>query len=90
MADQPGKEGRKNLNKRPAGALFIARIKSMLCVVGCFECLAVCKFGVFRRTEEGKVEAASEQRCAGCLKCISVCRTKAIHILPGGVFSRTR
>ena len=90
MANETGKEAGKTLNKRPAGALFNARIKSMLCVAGCYECLAVCKYGVFRKSEDGKVEAAGGQRCAGCLKCVSVCRTKAVHILPGGVFSRTR
>ncbi|MBI5594321.1 MAG: 4Fe-4S dicluster domain-containing protein [Deltaproteobacteria bacterium] len=92
MPDQTGSEGNGSVNnRRRAGVagLFTARIKSMLCV-GCGECLAVCKYGVLRRTSDGKVEAKIGQKCLGCHKCIAVCRTKAIQILPGIGFSRTR
>lgn len=92
MPDQTGNNGNgKSPNRQRAGLrrLFTARVKPLLCV-GCDECLAECKYGVLRRTTDGKVEARSGQHCAGCLKCLDVCRTKAIHILPGNCFARTR
>jgi Pyruvate/2-oxoacid:ferredoxin oxidoreductase delta subunit len=92
MPDETGNDGNgSSHNRQRAGIarLFTARVKPLLCV-GCDECLAVCKYGVLRRTADGKVEAKSGQHCAGCLKCLEVCRTKAIHILPGNCFARTR
>lgn len=71
------------------GGLFIARIKPMLCV-GCDECLSACKYGVFKKAAEGKVEVHHPNRCKGCLDCLRVCLTKAIHILPGRGIGRTR
>jgi len=92
MLVQIGSNGNGNFhNRRRAGTggLFTARIKPLICV-GCDECLAVCRYGVFRRTADGKIEAKSDHKCVGCLKCLEVCRTKAIHILPGKGFTRTR
>lgn len=90
MPGQSGNNGNSH-NRRRAGVagLFTARIKPLLCV-GCDECLAVCKYGVFRQTADGKVEAKIGQKCLGCHKCLAVCRTKAIQILPGLGFCRTR
>ncbi len=53
---------------------------------GCGACLRFCPFGVFARSDEGRVRVAEPFRCqVGCSACIRVCKPGAIAFPPAQI-----